>query len=197
MNRPLPILIAAFVALCAVGLWLTRPGEAPREQEPPSRPEPEPTAHKEPSVMPTPPSVPHVDAGTPVPRAAAAIPSPNRPRRGPEMSPDATPLATGAPLGTFTDAGEEEQVDPELARRAVAKLEPLVMQCFDDAADRYPGAQSVVLRFNLRGQAQIQSITVQDPWVQACVMDSVLDAHLEALDGGTATLTHPFRFEGR
>ncbi|MFP2902742.1 AgmX/PglI C-terminal domain-containing protein, partial [Corallococcus sp. 4LFB] len=95
------------------------------------------------------------------------------------------------------------RIDAEDLRLALQAVTPLVQQCFQDAAQRNRGAQEVKLRFTVEGEGSegklnrgvLVSSTIPDPMVQACVLDSLLDARFPAPHlGGSATVLHPFRF---
>jgi len=95
-------------------------------------------------------------------------------------------------------------VDRAQIRRAVTAVKPLLEQCFGDAAHRYPGKQEVLLRFTLNPDAQAGTLgrgellksSVADPWVEACVRDSLLDARFEpSPTPEVVTVTWPFRYE--
>jgi hypothetical protein len=94
-------------------------------------------------------------------------------------------------------------VDREEIRQAISAVVPLIRQCFQDIAERYPGNQSVTLKFTLEGQGptghfrngEVAESTIQDPHAQACFLDSLLDVRFPApRGGGRVTLSYPFRF---
>jgi hypothetical protein len=73
-----------------------------------------------------------------------------------------------------------------------------------DVAKRYPGPQSVALRFTIEGQGltghfrdgEVVDTTLPDPFALACFLDSLLDVRFPApRGGGRVTITYPFRFE--
>ena len=91
-------------------------------------------------------------------------------------------------------------VDKERIRTAIKSVKPLVNQCFRDVQKRHPPPQKVVLSFTLRGggftEGKLVESTIADPWVEACVLDSLQDARFPASpDAEALTLTYPFRFE--
>lgn len=161
-----------FVALSALALWLTRDTPSPawpvtETVEHPAAPEP-----------PTP------------PRAVPAAPEQAAP---PPRELDEEPVPEPPP-GTW---------DKEDVRVALQSVQPLVQECFLDAAVRHPGSQTVKLRFTLeaRGEhgsfrgAEVVESTVQDPFVLACLLDTLADAQFSAPPGkAPLTLTHPFEF---
>ncbi|NPC83705.1 energy transducer TonB, partial [Pyxidicoccus fallax] len=95
------------------------------------------------------------------------------------------------------------RIHPEDVRVAIQAVTPLVQQCFEDAAQRNRGPQTVRLRFTVepRGEdgqmsgGELLESTIPDPMVQACVLDSLLDARFPAPPGGgKATVVYPFQF---
>ncbi len=106
-------------------------------------------------------------------------------------------ITSAVRVGEDTPTG---MVDKERIRTAIKSVKPLVKQCFHDVQQRYPPPQKVVLSFTLRGSeladGKLVESTIADPMVEACVLDSLLDARLTAPDDAEAiTLTYPFRFE--
>jgi hypothetical protein len=101
-------------------------------------------------------------------------------------------------------AGESEPaVNKEEIQAAVVAVKPLIRQCFEDVAQRYPGNHKVVLKFTIVGQGltghfkdgEVVDSTIPDPWLQACFLDSLTDARFPAPSGGgTVTVTYPFAF---
>jgi hypothetical protein len=111
----------------------------------------------------------------------------------PVTIPEAEPQAQG-----------ETTVDKEEIRQAVRTVVPLIRQCFQDVAERYPGTQSVTLKFTIEGQGltghfrdgEVVNSTIQDPFALACFLDSLLDVRFPPpRGGGRVTITYPFRFE--
>ncbi|MFP2911742.1 AgmX/PglI C-terminal domain-containing protein, partial [Pyxidicoccus sp. 3LFB2] len=101
------------------------------------------------------------------------------------------------------------RIDSEDVRVALRAVTPLVQQCFEDAAQRNRGPQKVRLRFTVEPGApgsltaeggqmsggELLESTIPDPMVQACVLDSLLDARFPApAGGGKATVVYPFEF---
>ncbi|GMU02954.1 hypothetical protein KH5H1_70740 [Corallococcus caeni] len=150
----------------------------------------------------------------PPPRATA--PAPEAPRAPPPAAPVREPPRPPPP-GEAWDAPDPRRVevvepvveassgriDAEDLRLAIQAVTPLVQQCFQDAAQRNRGAQEVKLRFTVEGEGSegkmnrgvLVSSTIPDPMVQACVLDSLLDARFPAPHlGGSATVLYPFRF---
>ncbi|RYZ35663.1 MAG: AgmX/PglI C-terminal domain-containing protein [Myxococcaceae bacterium] len=183
--------------LCAlVASWLTRPGEVPEAPDAvasakapdthPRAPEAPPREPPRATAPPTPSSPPPSLARAPAPRTGPDAPDPRR-------------VALVEPQVESSTG----RIDAEDLRLALQAVTPLVQQCFEDAAQRNPGTQEVKLRFTVEGEngdgkmnrGELLASSIPDPMVQACVLDSLLDARFPAPRlGGTATLVHPFRF---
>ncbi|WP_147448812.1 AgmX/PglI C-terminal domain-containing protein, partial [Corallococcus terminator] len=127
-----------------------------------------------------------------------ALPREVAPRTGPG-APDPRRVALVEPQVESSTG----RIDAEDLRLALQAVTPLVQQCFEDAAQRNPGTQEVKLRFTVEGEngdgkmnrGELLASSIPDPMVQACVLDSLLDARFPAPRlGGTATVVHPFRF---
>jgi hypothetical protein len=171
--------VLPFLALSALGLWLTReqPSRVPRPGAEPTVP-----------VRLSPPAVPEASTTSPLPPPAPP-PEPT-PEEQEEQALDSLPLRS------------QEREDLRVALRA---LRPLVQQCFGDVAGRYAGRLSVQVRFTLEPGPQQGSFhqgtlvhsSIPDPHFQACVLDSLLDAHPVSPRAGPLTVTHTFFFEGR
>ncbi|MFY0564570.1 AgmX/PglI C-terminal domain-containing protein [Archangium lansingense] len=169
--------VIPFVALSALALWLTRDTPAPAVAvDVPASPAPEP-----PSPAPSP--------EVPAERTPPAAPPPPAPPAPPEDEP-----RLELPPGTWT----EEEV-----RVALQSVQPLVRTCLADASVRHPGPQTVKLRFTLeaRGEhgrfqgSEVVENTLQDPFVDACLLDALADAQFSAPPGkAPVILTHPFHF---
>jgi hypothetical protein len=95
-------------------------------------------------------------------------------------------------------------VDKEEVRQAIQAVVPLMRQCFLDVAERYPGPQTVRLKFTLESQelaghfrdGEVVDSSIQDPFALACFLDSLLDVRFPALQGGDrVTITYPFHFQ--
>jgi hypothetical protein len=95
-------------------------------------------------------------------------------------------------------------VDKEDIRRAIQTVVPLIRQCFLDVAERYPGPQTVKLKFTIEGQGltghfrdgEVVDSSIQDPFALACFLDSLLDVRFPApRGGGKVTITYPFTFQ--
>lgn len=181
--------VLPFLALSALGLWLTR------EQPSPAR-----SAVAEPAVP-----VPLPSPGVP----EASVMSPPTHPTPPVGTP---PVGAPAPEPTLEEL-EEHALDSlplrsqerEDLRGALRSLRPLVRQCFADAAGRYAGRLSVQVRFTLESgpqqgrfhQGALVHSSIPDPHFQACVLDSLLDAQPVSPRTGPLTATHTFFFEGR
>lgn len=87
-----------------------------------------------------------------------------------------------APLGMVNRAQLQAALDA---------VRPLWKECFGDAAARYPGPQRAVMRFTLEGEGEggrlakgvVQEVSVGDPYVEACLTDSMLEVRYEAPSG--------------
>jgi hypothetical protein len=189
----IPGLSLGILALSALlSYWLTRPihlapppaeAPAPTEDAAPAGPEPSPP-HLTPPVVP-PPAFPSPQSATPV------LPAPGQP--DPRRVVEAKPV-----IESMTG-----RIDSGDVHRAIQAVTPLVQQCFEDAAQRNRGPQVVRLRFTVEakdgagqmGGGELLESTIPDPMVQACVVDSLLDARFPPPpDGGKATVVYPFEF---
>jgi hypothetical protein len=106
-------------------------------------------------------------------------------------------FASAARVGEDRPVGT---VDKAHIRRAITAVRPLLAQCLEDVRDRYPPPQKVVLKFTLDGgrfsEGRLVRSSIADPFVEGCVLDSLLDARFTAsADDEALTLTYPFRFE--
>jgi|SRR6218665_272613 len=160
--------VLPFVALSALALWLTR--EPPSERPVAPRPSPPPVEPAPVERVPPPPA--------PSPRAAP-------PAAEEEPLPDLPP-------GTWT----REEV-----RAALRAVQPLMRECLQDAEGRHVGAQSARLRFTLESRegqghflrGEVVESSLQDPFVFACLLDTLADAQFSAAPGRPPlTLTYPF-----
>jgi hypothetical protein len=172
------IAIVGFALLAAAGFWAIHATTPPGPPAPAPAPSdagvpPRPVHLPPPRLLPVP-----RDAGVSA-RDAGAIPS----RAGAYQEHEVLPRER------FT-----LQADP------VRALEPLVQDCFADAATHDPGPLTATLRFRptpdgrLTG-GQLVRLSVTDPMLQACLEDSILDARLQPGIGGTST-EHTFEFAG-
>ena len=195
--------VLPFVLLSALGL-------CPPRGAPPRPGVGAPPASRVPNARP-PPAAPSPSAAAG--GAAAPLPATDVPVRAPspESQPrpqEEDPLTPGgedearveAPPGP--DAGPPGTLDRDALRAAVAAARPLLRQCFLDVTERYPGPQSVRLRFTLEGQgtagrmrnAEVDQTSIQDPFLLACFVDAMEDVQFPAPRGGPVTVTYPFRF---
>lgn len=198
-----------FVGLCALALWLTRPA-ASAPASPVEQPSLPPVAAPPTPVLPQPsvqapapptPTVPSGERPSPVPSRPPArtfgegstLPS-RSPPPPPITIPEAEPREE-APSGT---------VDKEDVRRAIQTVIPLIRQCFQDVAERFPGPHTVTLKFTIEGQGltghfrdgEVVDSTLQDPFALGCFLDSLLDVRFPApRGGGKVTITYPFHFQ--
>ncbi|WNG34127.1 AgmX/PglI C-terminal domain-containing protein [Archangium violaceum] len=174
--------VLPFVALSALALWLTR--DTPTHVE---------TVAVE---APTPPETPK---RSPPPAPTLALPpepTPQPPLPSPPPPPEDEPLEDPPP-GTWS----KEEI-----RVALRAVQPLVRSCLADASVRHPGSHSVKLRFTLDAQGahgrfqrgEVVESSVQDPFVTACLLDTLADTQFSAPPGKPPlTLTHPFHFRPR
>ncbi len=184
--------VLPFVLLSALGLWLTRGA-------PPQPVVAEPPAPRAPAARPAPSAASAPQPSTDVPVRA---PSPQaQPQEEDPLTPGGEDEAqVEAPPGP--DAGPPGTLDRDALRAAVAGARPLLRQCFLDVTERYPGPQSVRLRFTLEGQgnagrmrnAEVDQTSIQDPFLLACFVDAMEDVQFPAPRGGPVTVTYPFRF---
>lgn len=187
--------LGILVLSAALSYWLTRP-MAPPPEEPRAE-----EAAPPPAERPVDPSLPALERPAVVPHPTF----PSRPSQLPETA-TAVPESPGTRRVAEVDPVIEAttgRISPEDVRVAIRAVTPLVQQCFEDAAQRNRGPQTVRLRFTVEGQGeagqmtggQLLGSTIPDPMVQACVLDSLLDARFPApAGGGKATVVYPFEF---
>jgi hypothetical protein len=189
--------LAVFLLFALGAAWVTRFLDAPVPATAP--PEAPPEAAR-PQAPPPPPEPPREAAPSAPPRAepAPAVQAPPPPTGGPD-TPDPRRVEWVEPL-VESSTGD---IDPADVRVAIAAVTPLVQQCFEDAAQRNRGGQEVKLRFTVAGEGEAGKLdrgellgsTIPDPMVQACVLDSLLDARFPPpRRGGSATVVYPFRY---
>ncbi len=188
-------LLLSFAIMIAVGFWLTSRQEDPKAKAPPALP----------AAIADAPALPPGRELRPVAASARgnALQNLQLKVRAPTAKDAAEERDLEEAFTTAVRAGEEKPtgtVDKEHIRTAITAVKPLVNQCFQDVRQRYPPPQKVVLKFTLRGggfsEGKLVDSTIADPWVEACVLDSLLDARFTAPASGEAvTLTYPFRFE--
>jgi hypothetical protein len=200
-----------FLGLCALALWLTRPASPPAAIE--AREEQGPAL----AVPPSSPAVPRPGGNPPEPAAAPSTP-PSAPPPA-TLSPPFRTLGEGSTLPSRSpppppasipeaepqqESSEPPPVDKEDIRRAIQTVVPLIRQCFEDVAERYPGAQTVKLKFTIEGQGltgyfkdgEVVDSSIQDPFALACFLDSLVDVRFPApRGGGRVTITYPFHFQ--
>ncbi|MCY1016577.1 AgmX/PglI C-terminal domain-containing protein [Pyxidicoccus sp. MSG2] len=193
----IPLVSLGILVLAAtLSWWLLRPVEPPpREATPPPA-----EAERPPD-----PSIPPLEA-------PAVVPPPPFPSHPTQLPATVTPTPTPPPTATGTMRVAEVdpvieattgRISPDDVRGAIRAVTPLVQQCFEDAAQRNRGPQTVRLRFTVEGKdaegqmtgGELMESTIPDPMVQACVLDSLLDARFPApAGGGKATVVYPFEF---
>ncbi|QSQ10712.1 AgmX/PglI C-terminal domain-containing protein [Myxococcus landrumensis] len=182
----LPLLcLGLLLLIAAVSWWFTRTSDAPTVAEAPAHPLEEPSPPNTPVVPP--PAFPSPQSAVPV------LPGPGEPKARRIVA------AVEPVIESY-----EGDFRPEDVRAAIQAVTPLVQQCFEDAAQRNRGLQSVKLRFNVesrgggRGQmnrGEVLVSTIPDPMVQACVVDSLLDIDFPTPSrGGRAQVVYPFVF---
>lgn len=207
----LPTVLLAFTALCALLWWATRP-VAPRSEgsdqpvDVVRPPEPTPPAASADAVQ-----RPVASAKPPAPSPAERQPPSPPPTNSLRAEPppplpehERRPSPGNSASESAPSAGESEPaVSKEEIKAAVVAVKPLIRQCFEDVAQRYPGNHKVVLKFTIVGQGltghfkdgEVVDSTIPDPWLQACFLDSLTDARFPAPSGGgTVTVTYPFAF---
>ncbi|MBN8229023.1 AgmX/PglI C-terminal domain-containing protein [Corallococcus macrosporus] len=188
--------LGLFLLLTLGAAWVTRFMDAPE----PSGPAAPPPVLPPRVAVPSEPSRPEPPTA-PLPRPAAPVREPPRapPPREDWDAPDPRRVEAVEPVVEASSG----RIDAEDIRLAVQAVTPLVQQCFQDAAQRNRGTQEVKLRFTVEGEGSegkmnrgvLVSSTIPDPMVQACVLDSLLDARFPAPHlGGSATVLYPFRF---
>ncbi|WP_163866446.1 AgmX/PglI C-terminal domain-containing protein [Myxococcus eversor] len=185
------VCLGLLLLIAALAYWLTQPVYVPPPDEPPPvveapvRPEPTPPPRRPPPVVP-PPAFPSPQTAVPV------LPGPDQP--------DLRRVITTEPIIESVE-GDLAPADFQAAIKAVT---PLVQQCFQDAAQRNRGPQGVKIRFLIEARGggtgemrrgELLVSTIPDPMVQACVLDSLLDARFQTSSrGGSATVVYPFEF---
>ncbi|WP_163996287.1 AgmX/PglI C-terminal domain-containing protein [Pyxidicoccus caerfyrddinensis] len=187
--------LGILVLAAALSFWLTRPVE-PRP-EPASPPSVEAERPPDPSIPPIEP--PAVVPPPPFPSHPSQLPTTTAPAPETPEAPGTRRVVEVEPVIEATTG----RISPDDVRAAIRAVTPLVQQCFEDAAQRNRGPQTVRLRFTVEGKeaegqmtgGELLASTIPDPMVQACVLDSLLDARFPAPPGGgKATVVYPFEF---
>ncbi|GEL71059.1 AgmX/PglI C-terminal domain-containing protein [Myxococcus virescens] len=192
--------LGVLILSAALSYWLTRPiHDAPLPVGPPPAdelPAPQPSGTR---IAPTPglspPSVtpPPVQPPPGFPSSRTDVPAP------PAASGDPRRVVEVEPVVESTTG----RIHADDIRAAIQAVTPLVQQCFEDAAQRNRGPQTVKLRFTVEAgneggvmsAGELVSSTIPDPFVQACALDSLLDVRFPApFGGGKATVVYPFEF---
>ncbi|MHB8878626.1 MAG: AgmX/PglI C-terminal domain-containing protein [Myxococcaceae bacterium] len=205
------VVLVPFLALAAIGYWLTR--LEPAAPQPASSPPGAEEARGVPSAR----SLfgKHGPKTGPAP-STGAEPVPSRaPLAVPAAAPSRTPVTDGLtqalldarpkPIAPAASATPEPtgSVDKEAVRSAVKAVTPLVRQCFEDAAKRYPGPHKVKLSFTIQGQGltgylkdgEVAESTIHDPFLEGCFLEAMADAKFPPPHGGgTVKITYPFSF---
>lgn len=87
--------------------------------------------------------------------------------------------------------------------RVIAAVTPLVQQCFDDLQGRYHEPFDAELAFSVDeagsedariGRAEVSRLTVEDPFLRACLEDAPLDVKLGGREYGSVWVSVPFRY---
>lgn len=189
-----------FVGLCALALWLTRPA--------PTTPPPTgPHAHATPPGTTVTGAPDLVTPPQPARAPPPVLPPPDFPtaRGGPPLVPPGAPPAalSAAEDEAVANAASQDPVIRQDVRTALRAVRPLLDRCFSDVAERNPGLQSATLRFTVEGEhgqghfreGVVVNSSVQDPMLQACLEDSLLDARFPApRSGERLSLTYPYRY---
>ncbi len=191
-NGWLFIIGFCFALLCTAGLYFVtaEQPEAPPEVEVTT----EATVAEPPSAEPA-----HDSPIQAVTALAPAIRTGRLLRRsGPLAAPSEVPppeeRAFETAVASATRPGESApsgMVNREQLRAALEAVRPLWKECFDDAAVRYPGPQRAQVQFTLEGEGpggrlrngRVRDVSVGDPYLEACLTDSMLDARYEAPAG--------------
>ena len=196
-NSGLFLLGFAFVVLCMVGVWAIR-YRGP-ELDAVARGEAQPSPA---SMRPTPPR----PGAMPAVSRPIQIPSRGINRMGRDTSPQPgaaldRAVQTAVRVG---DDGPRGLINGEQIRVAVAAVEPLWTQCFEDAKERYTGPQLATVKFTLKADGadgrfesgELVDTTVDDPWVKSCLLESLLDAKYTApANSSELVVQYPFYFE--
>jgi hypothetical protein len=86
--------------------------------------------------------------------------------------------------------------------RVIDAVRPIVAQCFADVRDRY-GVFDAQLVFDLRevehapaslSRGEVSHLTVEDPYLRACLEDATLDAPVDSRETGGARATMMLHF---
>ncbi len=142
------------------------------------------------------------------PTAALSQPGPSEARERTAARrlplPSKTPVSDGLTQALLAARGAPTAgANPSAAEAAIAAVQPLARQCFDDVSARYPPPQEVKLAFTVRAtgtagaltDGELVSTTIQDPMAEACFLDSLADARFAAPPGaGPERVVHTFSF---
>ncbi len=196
-NSGLFLLGFAFVVLCMIGVWAVR-YKGP-QLDAVARGEAEPAVDIT-HVPPRPGALPSVARPVKIPsRGIGLLARDTSPRPGAALD---RAIQTAVRVG---DDGPRGLINAEQIRVAVEAVEPLWTQCFEDAKDRYRGPQLAMVAFTLRAEGEagrfdegeLESISVDDPWVKSCLLESLLDAKYTApADSMELRVEYPFYFHG-
>ena len=121
---------------------------------------------------------------------------------GSPVNPTATqiPAVPPPPVTPAADPEPPPEVLEELARKpALAAVDRLVRQCFDDASDRIHEPQRVTVTFGTTDAGRFENVAIKksswpDPQVTACVIDSFEEARFESAGRPLRRQSHTFTF---
>lgn len=205
MSTRLLILGAALMLVAAIVFYVVTQREEPHVETAPPQvaqafvpPEPPPVVHPPPMRIVVP-----GDAGQTVQAPTVQTPSEEQVRA-------VKPPGTRSRVRDGELTVEELQVvenEGELSerelRRVVDQVKPLIQQCFGDVRDRYREGFTAQVSFRIKetlggpvdlGRAEIDQMSVEDPYVRACLEDSPLDTQIRSTANGQALVRVPLRF---
>ena len=149
---------------------------------------------------------PTLAAPPPPIQPAIVLPQPERPLAPPPpvlvaAPPLHPPLPEVQPFRAVPlDPDTPPAVVAELKRKPIiAAVDPLVRQCFKDAADVIHEPQTITVTFSTNDAGRFEDVVIrssswQDPQLEACVIDSFEDATFEAPAHILRRQSHTFTF---
>ncbi|AKQ68811.1 hypothetical protein A176_005723 [Myxococcus hansupus] len=193
--------LGVLILSAALSYWLTRPVHVeppppeppPPVEAPPAAPQPDVRAIPTPGLTPPDTTPPPVLPPPSFPSSQRVVPTPPPPSGDPRRVVEVEPVIEST----------SGRIHADDIRAAIQAVTPLVQQCFEDAAQRNRGPQTVKLRFTVEAgreggvmsAGELVSSTIPDPFVQACALDSLLDVRFPApFGGGKAQVVYPFEF---